>query len=84
MEKFYSKQFTDKEEGLRLLEAALRSYVRGACLKPPDNVEVHSPNKVARAAIFLLHRTLRDKVFLVYSVSAEVIRYFFHEFVPGR
>ncbi|XP_075210300.1 centrosomal protein of 104 kDa [Lycorma delicatula] len=84
VEKFYSKQFTDKEEGLRLLEAALRSYVRAACVKPPDHVEVHSPNKVARAAIFLLHRTLRDKVFLVYSVSAEVIRYFFHEFVPGR
>lgn len=84
VEKFYSKQFSDKEEGLRLLQAALRAYTRNACVKPLDNTEVHSPNKVARATIFLLHRALRDKVFIVYSTAAEIIRYFFSDFVSGR
>lgn len=31
---------------MRLLQAALRAHVRNECVKPPDNTEVHSPNKV--------------------------------------
>lgn len=84
MEKFFSKQYSDKEEGLRLLQAALRAHVRSDCVRPPDNTETHSPNKTARAAVYLLHRALRDKVFIVYSTAAEVIRYFFSEFVSER
>lgn len=44
----------------------------------------HSPNKMTRAAVQLLHRTLRDKVFAVYNLSAEIIRFLFTEFVPER
>lgn len=73
MEKFYSKHFADKEEGLRRLRTEL-------C----DTRATPQPNKRARAAIFLLHRALRDKVFSVYSLAAEVIRLFFTHFVPDR
>ncbi|XP_016844299.1 centrosomal protein of 104 kDa isoform X2 [Nasonia vitripennis] len=76
VEKFYSKQFTDKEEGLIKLKEELRSF-------DPD-VSKHSANKTARAAILLLHRALRDKVFSVYSLAAELIRIFFSEFSSER
>ncbi|CAH1181270.1 unnamed protein product [Phyllotreta striolata] len=75
VEKFYSKHYCDKEEGLNNLKEELLSY---------DCSKLHVPNKVARAAIFLLHRCLRDKVFSVYSLANEVIRLFFVQFVPGR
>ncbi|GLV36429.1 uncharacterized protein CBL_08920 [Carabus blaptoides fortunei] len=75
VEKFYSKQYSDKEEGLNRLRDELRAY---------DASSLHTPNKTARAAIFLLHRSLRDKVFSVYSLANEVIRLFFVEFVPTR
>lgn len=76
VEKFYSKQFTDKEEGLMQLKEELRTF----------DVEVskHSANKTARAAILLLHRALRDKVFSVYSLAAQLIRIFFAEFATDR
>lgn len=74
VEKFYSKHFADKEEGLRRLKAVLCD----------EGKVTQQPNKKARAAIFLLHRALRDKVFSVYSLAAEVIRLFFTHFVPGR
>lgn len=82
MEKFYCKHFTDKEEGLRLLQEELKRQVS----TNTDTTEIpqHSPNKVARAAIFLLHRALRDKVYSVYSMAADTIRLFFSEFVPNR
>ncbi|XP_021918251.1 centrosomal protein of 104 kDa isoform X2 [Zootermopsis nevadensis] len=81
VEKFYSKQYSDKEEGLRLLKEELRALVSG-----DSNLyqQHNSPNKTARAAIFLLHRALRDKVYAVYSLAAEAIRLFFIEFVPTR
>ncbi|XP_015118491.1 centrosomal protein of 104 kDa isoform X2 [Diachasma alloeum] len=76
VEKFYSKQFTDKEEGLMQLKEELRKF----------NVQVskHTPNKTARAAILLLHRALRDKVFSVYSLAAQLIRIFFSGFATDR
>ncbi|KAK3914647.1 Centrosomal protein of 104 kDa [Frankliniella fusca] len=74
VEKFYSKHFADKEEGLRRLRSELCDEGR----------PTPQPNKKARAAIFLLHRALRDKVFSVYSLAAEVIRLFFTHFVPDR
>lgn len=75
VEKFYSKHYCDKEEGLNRLKEELLSY---------DNSRMHTANKTARAAIFILHRTLRDKVFSVYNLANEVIRLFFVQFVPGR
>ncbi|XP_018562856.1 centrosomal protein of 104 kDa [Anoplophora glabripennis] len=75
VEKFYSKHYCDKEEGLTRLKEELLSY---------DNTKMHAPNKTARAAIFLLHRALRDKVFSVYNLANEVIRLFFVQFIPGR
>lgn len=44
----------------------------------------HSANKTARAAILLLHRALRDKVFSVYSLAAHLIRIFFAEYATDR
>ncbi|XP_049940431.1 centrosomal protein of 104 kDa [Schistocerca serialis cubense] len=81
VEKFYSKQYSDKEEGLQQLKDVLRAYASGE--KHPEQPTA-SPNKIARAAIFLLHRALRDKVYSVYSLAAENIRLFFSEFVPTR
>lgn len=75
VEKFYSKHYCDKEDGLNRLKEQLLSY---------DNSKIHTPNKTARAAIFLLHRALRDKVFSVYNLANEVIRLFFVQFIPGR
>lgn len=51
---------------------------------PEPEQQRHSSNKIARATVFLLHRALKDKVFAVYSLAAEVIRAFFTEFVPTR
>lgn len=76
VEKFYSKQFTDKEEGLMQLKEELKTF--------DPEVSKHSPNKTARAAILLLHRALRDKVFSVYSLAAQLIRVFFAEFAVDR
>jgi len=76
VEKFYSKQFTDKEEGLMQLKEELKTF--------DLEVSKHSPNKTARAAILLLHRALRDKVFSVYSLAAQLIRLFFSEFAADR
>ncbi|CAG9813741.1 unnamed protein product [Phaedon cochleariae] len=75
IEKFYSKHYCDKEDGLNQLKESLISY---------DGSKVHAPNKTARGTVFLLHRALRDKVFSVYSLANEVIRLFFVHFVPGR
>ncbi|XP_060527673.1 centrosomal protein of 104 kDa isoform X2 [Cylas formicarius] len=75
VERFYSKHYADKEEGLNRLKEELLCY---------DSARMHTANKTARAAIFLLHRSLRDKVFTVYSLANEVIRIFFVQFVPGR
>lgn len=49
-----------------------------------SEVSKHSANKTARAAILLLHRALRDKVFSVYSLAAQLIRIFFSEFATDR
>ncbi|KAL1455476.1 hypothetical protein WDU94_009567, partial [Cyamophila willieti] len=84
IEKFFSKHYSDKEEGLRLLEANLRAHIRSEFCKSEGDIEPHSPNKKARAATFLLHRALRDKVYVIYSVACEITRFFFSEFVCGR
>ncbi|XP_065353276.1 centrosomal protein of 104 kDa isoform X4 [Cloeon dipterum] len=80
VEKFYSKQFADREDGLRLLREELTRPATDAC----NGFEKHSANKTARAAIFLLHRALKDKVYAVYTLAADVLRLFFVQFVPTR
>lgn len=81
VERFYSKHFTDKEEGLRQLQEELKRQVDTNA--ETNEIPQHSPNKVARAAIFLLHRALRDKVYSVYSMAADTIRLFFSDFVSN-
>ncbi|KAL4716449.1 hypothetical protein ACJJTC_015877 [Scirpophaga incertulas] len=76
VEKFYSKNYLDKEEGLSRLRAELTT--------PTSGNSKTSPNKTARAAAMLLQRALRDKVFSVYSQANEVVRVLFQEFVPDR
>lgn len=76
MEKFYSKNYLDKEEGLARLRAELTAPATGSTRT--------SPNKTARAAATLLQRALRDKVFSVYSQANEVVIALFKEFVPDR
>ncbi|XP_072948008.1 centrosomal protein of 104 kDa [Epargyreus clarus] len=76
VEKFYSKNYLDKEEGLARLRSELTS--------PSNGSTKTSPNKTARAAATLLQRTLRDKVFSVYSQANEVVRVLFKDFVPDR
>ncbi|XP_017773624.1 PREDICTED: centrosomal protein of 104 kDa isoform X2 [Nicrophorus vespilloides] len=75
VEKFYSKHYLDKEEGLNCLKDDLLAY---------DHTRMHTANKTGRAAIFLLHRALRDKVFSVYNLANEVIRLYFVQYIPGR
>ncbi|CAK1591242.1 unnamed protein product [Parnassius mnemosyne] len=76
VEKFYSKNYLDKEEGL--------SRLRGELTTPSNGSSKTSPNKTARAAATLLQRALRDKVFSVYSQANEVVIALFKEFVPDR
>lgn len=76
VEKFFSKNYLDKEEGLSRLRAELSS--------PSNGSTKTSPNKTARAAAILLQRALRDKVFSVYSLANEVVKTLFKEFVPDR
>ncbi|XP_050434404.1 centrosomal protein of 104 kDa [Adelges cooleyi] len=74
---FFSKQYSDKVEGLKSMEGSIKNFM-------VDGDSRHPPNKITRAAVQLLHRTLRDKVFAVYNLSANIIRFLFSEFVPGR
>ncbi|CAB3229836.1 unnamed protein product [Arctia plantaginis] len=76
VEKFFSKNYLDKEEGLSRLRAELTS--------PSNGSTKTSPNKTARAAALLLQRALRDKVFSVYSLANEVVKVLFKDFVPDR
>uniref|UniRef100_A0A1S4MXX0 Centrosomal protein CEP104 Zn finger domain-containing protein n=1 Tax=Pediculus humanus subsp. corporis TaxID=121224 RepID=A0A1S4MXX0_PEDHC len=84
IEKFYSKNFTEKEEGLKLLQKELRKIINSTRGENRDDKTLGFHNRIARATVFLLHRTLRDKVYSIYSLAAETIRLFFSEFVPQR
>ncbi|KAK7601011.1 hypothetical protein V9T40_008452 [Parthenolecanium corni] len=85
VEKIFSKQYTDKEEGLRFLEVALKAHIQKENEeKRTAEKTMYSFNKIARSATYLCHRCLLDKVYAVYSAAAEVIRFFFCEFVRER
>uniref|UniRef100_A0A0K8T2H0 Centrosomal protein n=1 Tax=Lygus hesperus TaxID=30085 RepID=A0A0K8T2H0_LYGHE len=70
VEKFFSRQYVDKEDGLRDLECILESQ--------------ETTNKVFRAATFLLHRALRDKVTSVYTIAATMTVHLFTKYVGPR
>lgn len=76
VEIFYSRQFQDREEGLTRLRAILKGESSEPC--------TGGPNKIARAATFLLHRCVRDVVFSVFSAATETVRSLFGDFVPNR
>ncbi|XP_014241905.1 centrosomal protein of 104 kDa [Cimex lectularius] len=70
VEKFYSRQYVDKEDGLRDLECILESQ--------------ETTNKIFRAATFLLHRAIRDKVLSVYTVASSLVTQLFSRYTGPR
>jgi len=85
VEKIFSKQYADKEEGLKLLETSLKSFIeKEKEERRMADRTMYSFNKIARSGIYLCHRCLRDKVYAVYSTATEIIRFVFSEFVTGR
>lgn len=76
VELIYSRQFTDREEGL----ARLRSILK----REGEEDQSAGPNKICRSATLLLHRGVRDAVFSVFSQATETVRSLFMEFVPNR
>lgn len=73
VERFYSKHFQDREDGLTKLRTMFKADL---------GVAEFGANKVARAAVVLLYRSVRDAVFSVFSQVAESIRVLFAEFIP--
>lgn len=76
VELIYSRQFTDREEGLIRLRGIIKHEEEG----DPSA----GPNKICRSATLLLHRGVRDAVFSVFSQATETVRTLFLEFVPNR
>ncbi|XP_037819990.1 centrosomal protein of 104 kDa isoform X1 [Lucilia sericata] len=86
VEQFYSRQFQDREDGL----VRLRNFLKGHEIETQPNANnsnsenTAGPNKVARSAAFLLHRSVRDAVYSVFNQATETVRVLFLEYVPGR
>lgn len=76
VELFYSRQFQDREDGLTRLRTILTGEET-----PSFSVGI---NKIARSSTLLLHRTVRDAVYSVFSHATETVRALFVEFVPGK
>lgn len=75
VEMFYSRNFVDREDALVKLRSILKD----------ENFEHKlGYNKTARGVTLLLHRTVREQVFSVFNQTAETIRCFFVDFIPGR
>lgn len=80
VELFYSRQFQDREEGLLQLGVILSG---GDAVVEAQRLAV-GINKIARSSTLLLHRTVRDAVYSVFSLATETVRALFVDFVPGR
>ncbi|XP_058824558.1 centrosomal protein of 104 kDa isoform X2 [Topomyia yanbarensis] len=76
VELIYSRQFTDREEGLIRLRSILK--------RDSEDDQSAGPGKICRSATLLLHRGVRDAVFSVFSQATETVRMLFMEFVPNR
>uniref|UniRef100_A0AAG5DUW0 TOG domain-containing protein n=1 Tax=Anopheles atroparvus TaxID=41427 RepID=A0AAG5DUW0_ANOAO len=81
VELIYSRQFTDREEGLIRLRGILKQEIEP---EPQIQAAQAGPNKICRGATLLLHRGVRDAVFSVFSQATETVRSLFMEFVPNR
>uniref|UniRef100_A0A182PQ22 Angiotensin-converting enzyme n=1 Tax=Anopheles epiroticus TaxID=199890 RepID=A0A182PQ22_9DIPT len=81
VELIYSRQFTDREEGLIRLRGILKHEIEP---EPQVQAAQAGPNKICRGATLLLHRGVRDAVFSVFSQATETVRSLFMEFVPNR
>ncbi|XP_058124047.1 centrosomal protein of 104 kDa [Anopheles ziemanni] len=81
VELIYSRQFTDREEGLIRLRRILKQEIEP---EPQAQAAQAGPNKICRGATLLLHRGVRDAVFSVFSQATETVRSLFMEFVPNR
>ncbi|XP_065080459.1 centrosomal protein of 104 kDa isoform X2 [Ochlerotatus camptorhynchus] len=76
VELIYSRQYSDREEGL----VRLRSIMK----REGEEDQSAGPSKICRSATLLLHRGVRDAVFSVFSQATETVRSLFMEFVPNR
>lgn len=76
VELIYSRQYSDREEGL----VRLRSIMK----REGEEDQSVGPSKICRSATLLLHRGVRDAVFSVFSQATETVRSLFMEFVPNR
>ncbi|XP_035904417.1 centrosomal protein of 104 kDa isoform X1 [Anopheles stephensi] len=81
VELIYSRQYTDREEGLIRLRGILKHEIEP---EPQIQAAQAGPNKICRGATLLLHRGVRDAVFSVFSQATETVRSLFMEFVPNR
>ncbi|XP_040166236.1 centrosomal protein of 104 kDa isoform X1 [Anopheles arabiensis] len=81
VELIYSRQFTDREEGLIRLRGILKHEIEP---EPQAQAAQAGPNKICRGATLLLHRGVRDAVFSGFSQATETVRSLFMEFVPNR
>lgn len=86
VELFYSRQFQDREEGLMQLGIILSGSAETADSDPTIRQRLLAVgiNKIARSSTLLLHRTVRDAVYSVFSLATETVRALFVDFVPGR
>ncbi|XP_035781687.1 centrosomal protein of 104 kDa-like isoform X2 [Anopheles albimanus] len=81
VELIYSRQFTDREEGLIRLRGILKQEIEP---EPQLQAAQAGPNKLCRGATLLLHRGVRDAVFSTFSQATETVRSLFMEFIPNR
>lgn len=63
---------------------AERSAAAAAAAQRNQRLLTIGVNKIARSATLLLHRTVRDAVYSVFSAACETVRALFVYFVPGR
>ena len=71
---FYSKNYSDKESGIRSLKQELETYAH-------SNDNNHTPNQVCRAASTLLERAIKDKVFSVFSLANDLLLTILTDFI---
>lgn len=74
VEKVYSKNYSEKEAGLRHLHDLLVNYA-------PEEAGVR-PDRYVRAAVVMVRRGLRDKVYSVGQRAAQTLTHILSTFVP--
>ncbi|KAK4293745.1 hypothetical protein Pmani_033580 [Petrolisthes manimaculis] len=72
VEKIYSKNYSEKEAGLRQLQEQLTNYTSEAGVRP---------DRYVRAAVVLVRRALRDKVYSVGLLASHTLTHILSHFV---